>query len=513
MTVEPHAEWRPRHSPWLVAFSVLLATFMEVLDTSVANVSLSHIAGSLSASIDEATWVLTSYLVANAIILPMAGWLSAFFGRKRYLAFSVVVFVLASAACGAAQTLPQLIIARVIQGLGGGGLQPLAQAVLLESFPKERRGVAMAMYGLGIVFAPIIGPTLGGWLTDSYSWRWIFFINIPIGAVGLLLQQLFLEDPPYIKAGRAKKIDFFGFALIIVGIGLLQIVLDKGQEEDWFSSTWICWSLGISLVSLAVLVFWELQVREPLINLRLLKNLNFSLGICLITVLGAILYGTIALLPIYMQNLLDYPALATGIAMSPRGVGAFLGTFLIGRMIAKSDPRRFLALGFGIVAVTCWMFTHLSLETSQEQIIVPLILNGVGMSFIFAPLATVSVATLRQEELWQATGMYNLVRNIGGSLGISLLVTYLARNSQTNQSRLTSQLTPYSLNYQEWLHRAEHFLPPGTSLRVLEGRIYHALVDQAYLIAFNNSFRWLAIGALLCVPLAFFFAHPHRKKG
>ncbi|HEX4046723.1 MAG TPA: DHA2 family efflux MFS transporter permease subunit, partial [Elusimicrobiota bacterium] len=338
--------WKPRYSPWLVTASVMLATSMEVLDTSIANVALPHIAGSLSATTDEATWVLTSYLVANAIVLAASAWLSTFFGRKRYLAFSVILFVAASALCGMAQTLPQLIAARILQGIGGGGLQPLVQAIMLECFPPEERGVAMAAYGMGIVVMPIIGPTLGGWITDNFSWRWIFYINLPVGIAGLLMQQAFVEDPPWIVRDFKATIDYLGFGLMAVGIGALQLVLDKGQEADWFGAAWICWTAGLAAVCLAAFVFWELRDKHPILNLRLLKNRNFATATFLIAVLGAILYGTTALLPIYMQTLMGYTALDSGLAMTPRGVGSFFSMLVVGRVVKKIDNRLLMLCGF-----------------------------------------------------------------------------------------------------------------------------------------------------------------------
>ncbi|MFH1018255.1 MAG: DHA2 family efflux MFS transporter permease subunit [Pseudomonadota bacterium] len=502
------AAWRPSHSPWLVALSVLLATFMEVLDTSVANVSLSHIAGSLSASIDEATWALTSYLVANAIILPSAGWLSTRFGRKRYLAFSVSLFVGASALCGMAQTLPQLIIARVLQGLGGGGLQPLSQAVLLESFPIAKRGAAMAAYGMGIVVAPIIGPTLGGWLTDNYSWRWIFYINIPIGLLGLILQQLFVEDPPYIKKAKTKSIDYAGFGFMALGVGLLQLVLDKGQEADWFNAEWIRWCAAISFVALVVFVIWELRVREPLVNLRLLRDINYRTGIGLVAVLGAILYSTTVLLPIFMQTSLHYSALRTGLAMTPRGFGSMAAMIMMGVLIRRLDSRYLLMGGFLGIFVTCWILSNLNLEITQSHISWPLVFNGLSMGFIFVPLTMLTMSTLKQHEMFQATGLFALLRNIGGGFGISIIVTIQNRLAQAHQSVLVANLTPYSHEFQSWLQQKQHSLPRMGSAKAAMAMAYHDLLSQAALLSFVDCFRWVALTALFCAPLVWLFRKP-----
>src|SRR5256714_12663082 len=292
-------EWTPSFNPWLIAAAVMLATFMEVLDTSVANVALPHIAGNLSATPEESTWVLTSYLVSNAIILPATNWLGRYFGRKNFLIFCIVIFTASSALCGAAGSLGMLIVARILQGAGGGALQPIAQAVLLESFPIEKRGSAMAVFGMGIVVAPIIGPTLGGWITDNYSWRWIFYINVPVGALAVFMANAFVEDPPYIKNQRPGRIDYVGFGLMAVGLATLQLVLDKGQEEDWFSSPFIMWATVFAVVALVVFVVWELRSKEPIVNLRILKNRNFAVGTLLIALMGVVLYGSIALLPLF----------------------------------------------------------------------------------------------------------------------------------------------------------------------------------------------------------------------
>ncbi|HEY6043984.1 MAG TPA: DHA2 family efflux MFS transporter permease subunit, partial [Nitrosospira sp.] len=343
-------EWAPSFSPWLIAASVMLATFMEVLDTSVANVALPHIAGNLSASSEESTWVLTSYLVSNAIMLPATNWLARYFGRKRFLIFCIVIFTVSSALCGAAASLGMLIIARVLQGAGGGALQPIAQSVLLESFPPEKRGSAMAIYGMGIVVAPIIGPTLGGWITDNYSWRWIFYINVPVGILATLMARTFIEDPPYIKNQRPGRIDYVGFGMMAVALGMLQLVLDKGQEEDWFSSSLITWAAAVSIITFIAFIIWEMRSQEPIVNLRILGNRNFAVGTALMTVLGVVLYGTIALLPLFLQTLMGYPALQSGLAVSPRGIGSVASMIIVGRLVGKVNGRYLLLFGFGVLA-------------------------------------------------------------------------------------------------------------------------------------------------------------------
>jgi len=508
MAQGPAAEWRPSHNPWLVTISVLLATFMEVLDTSIANVALPHIAGNLSATVDESAWVLTSYLVSNAIILIAAGWMSSIFGRKRYLAFSVVLFTAASALCGMAQSLPQLVLARILQGLGGGGLQPLCQAVLLESFPIEERGVAMAAYGMGIVVAPIIGPTLGGWITDAYSWRWLFYINIPIGMVGLFMQQMFLEDPPYLKRVVGSRLDFVGFGLMALGVGLLQIVLDKGQELDWFGSVWIRWGALGSVVFLALFVAWELRQKHPVANLRLLTNRNFGLGTAFIAVLGAVLYGTTALLPMLMQTLMGYPALQCGLAMTPRGLGSFVSMIVVGRITKLVDNRFLLMLGFCGIAGTMWLLSGLNLDVAPRNISWPLVLNGFSMGFVFVPLTTLTMATLRQDEIYQATSIYSLLRNIGASVGIASLVAMNLRHAQMHQVTLVSHLTPTSPLFQERLSGITANLSGlgvPAAAQAAYAMVYGTVLRQAMLLSFMDVFRILVFICLVCVPLAFVF--------
>ncbi|HEY2799566.1 MAG TPA: DHA2 family efflux MFS transporter permease subunit, partial [Chthoniobacterales bacterium] len=339
-------DWKPTYNPWLIAASVMLATFMEVLDTSVANVSLPHIAGNLSATTDEATWVLTSYLVANAIILPATNWLGNLFGRKRFLVACILLFTAASALCGASASLGFLVIARVLQGAAGGALQPISQAVLLESFPPAKRGAAMAVFAMGVVVAPILGPTLGGWITDNYSWRWVFYINLPIGVLAGLMANAFIEDPPYLKKVSARNIDYLGFGFLAVWLATLQFVLDKGQELDWFGSHLIACCVAISVLGFLAFVVRELTARQPLVDLRVLKNRNLAVGCALIAILGALLYGTIAVLPLFMQNLLGYTALDAGLALSPRGIGAFLATIVVGRLVGKISNRVLITVGF-----------------------------------------------------------------------------------------------------------------------------------------------------------------------
>jgi MFS transporter, DHA2 family, multidrug resistance protein len=517
--VEPAmaASWRPSFNPWLIAASVMLATFMEVLDTSVANVALPHIAGSLSASTDEATWVLTSYLVSNAIILPATAWLSSFFGRKRLLIFCIIIFTAASFVCGAATSLPMLIFARIVQGAGGGALQPIAQATMLESFPPERRGVAMAIYGMGVVVAPIIGPTLGGWITDNYSWRWVFYINLPVGLLAVFMAQSFIEDPPYIKQATRSMIDYIGFGLMAVWLATLQIVLDKGQQEEWFASSLIVWFTLISVVSLAAFIVWELRAKQPIVSLRVLANRNFAVGTVLITVVGLVLYGSTALLPLFLQTVMGYPALESGMAVSPRGIGSMLSMIVVARLIGKLDARILIAGGFLVLGLSVLWLGGITLEISKSYVVWPNIISGFAMGFIFVPLTTLTTGTLRNEEIGNATGIYNLMRNIGGSIGISAVTTMLARSAQTHQALMVSHLTPYDPAFQQRLAQIKNALAaqmnPWAAEQQAYGIIYGTLARQASALAFIDTFRLLGLLCLLCVLLAFFFKRVKARRG
>jgi len=483
---------------------------MQVLDTSVANVSLPHIAGGLSASTHEVSWVLTSYLVAGAIVLAASSWLSVFIGRKRYMAISVAVFTIASMLCGMAHTLPQLILARVLQGIGGGGLQPLAQAVLLESFPQEKRGQAMAAYGMGIIVAPIIGPILGGWITDNYSWRWIFYINVPIGIFGLMMQNMFLEDPPYLKRDTKAKIDYFGLALMIIGLGAFQLVIDKGQEVDWFADAWIRTGTFIFAVAAPLFAWWELRRKNPFMNLRLLKSRNLAIGTALMAVQGAVMMGSTSMLPIFMQQLLGYPAMQSGMAMMPRGIGSMISMIIISRLVSKFGNRLMIACGFAGLATTLIIFSGLNLDIAKSNIMTPLFFNGLVMGFTFVPLTTLTMANMRQSDIQQASGIFSLLRNIGASVGISLMFTMQSRMAQVHQSALASNISPYGSQFQAWSAQVGHMM---ANPMAAYGLAYKMVVMQSVMLSFMDCFRWLAYTAILAMPLiALFKGSRHIKS-
>jgi DHA2 family multidrug resistance protein len=505
---DPHGNWVPSVNPWVVAVSVMLATFMVVLDSSVANVALPHIAGNLSATTEESTWILTSYLVSNAIVLPASGWLASMIGRKRLLMFSIAMFTVSSLICGAAVSMPMLILARVLQGAGGGGMQPIAQAVLLESFPVEKRGAAMAAYGMGVVVAPIIGPTLGGWITDSYSWRWIFYINLPMGILALFMVNLFVEDPPYIRASLKRSIDYAGFMAMALWLGSLQLILDKGQEDDWFAATWICATAALSLAAMAAFIWRELAVADPIVNLRVLKNRNFSAGTLITAVYGVILYGVTALLPLFLQTLLGYPALQSGLAVSPRGLGSFLSMFVAGRLVNIVDNRVLLAIGIVILAISAAMLGQINLEIAMVSVAWPNVINGFATGFIFVPLTTLAMGKLRKREMGNATGIYNLMRNIGGSVGIAAVTTLLARGAQIHQSILVGNLSTANPAFQQKLNA----LQQAVTTQQAYGLIYTDLIRQSTLLAYMDNFRLLAGLALATLPLILFFQRVRRSK-
>lgn len=488
----------------------MLATFMEVLDTSVANVALPHIAGSLSATSHEATWVLTSYLVSNAIILPATAWFGGFFGRKLFLIICIALFTVSSILCGLAPTLGLLIIARILQGIGGGALQPISQAVLLESFPHEKRGVAMSIFALGIVVAPIVGPTVGGWITDNFSWRWIFLINFPIGIAAVLMAGAFIEDPPYIQKNRSAGIDYVGFLLMAVWLGVLQVVLDKGEEADWFGTAWVRWAALLAAVSFVSFIIWELRVKNPVVNLRIVKNRNFATGMVVITVIGAVLYGTTALLPLFLQNLMGYSALVSGLVVSPRGLGAFLTAAVIGRLIGKIDARVFVGCGLVILGLTCFQLGDLNLEIGLRNMIWPIVGTGIGVSSVFIPLTTLSVGRLHREDIGNATGLYNLMRNVGGGIGIAVITTMLSRLSQVHQSVLAAHLTPYDPVYRQWMER---FHAAGAGGQAAYAMMYRILGRQANLLAYVDNFRAVGIVCLFCTVSVFFFQKVSAPKG
>ncbi|PYQ82909.1 MAG: EmrB/QacA family drug resistance transporter [Acidobacteria bacterium] len=481
----PH---HPHVNPWIIAISVMFATFMEVLDTTVVNVSLPHIAGSLSASIDEATWVLTSYLVANAIILPMTGWLASVFGRKRLLMASVVGFTASSFLCGLAPNLGSLIVFRILQGATGGALQPLSQAVLLEAFPPHERGKAMGFWGQGIVVAPILGPVLGGWLTDNYSWRWVFYINIPVGIASIVMTKLFVFDPPYLRR-ETGRIDYWGLGMLAVGI--------------------------IAVVTLIALVYHELTTEHPVVDLRVFKERSYAVGVFLMTVLGFVLYGSLVLLPIMLQTLLGYPSLQAGIAMAPRGLGALLMMQVTGQLTGRMDARKLLTAGLLIGGMTLLWLAQLNLQAGYWDIFWPQIIQGAGMSLLFVPLTTVTMDPIPRERMGNATSLFNLMRNIGGSIGIATTGTMLSRHAQSTTALLGRNVTSYDPAAQTMLAQLKGaFMAAGADAMTATQRAYAAMFGmvqrQATMVSFVGIFQLLGVLFIALVPLVLLMKRPRR---
>ena len=516
MSAAPQQVWHPKHNPWLITLTVMMAVFMEVLDTSIANIALPHIAGSLSATSEEATWILTSYLVSNAIVLPMTAWLGNRFGRKNVFLACIFMFTFASALCGLAWDLPTLVIARVLQGFGGGAMVPIAQSIMLESFPPQKRGAAMAVFAQGVVVAPILGPTIGGWITDNYSWRWIFYINLPVGIFAIAMAKWLVEDPPYIKRNLHATIDYVGFALLAVWLATLQIILDKGQEADWFGTGWVRWFAFASVVSFFSFIWWEFKTEHPLVDLRVFKNRNFTIGLVLMTSLAAILYGTTAQLPLFLQTLMGYPALQSGYAMSPRGVAAFFTTMLVGRIVGKVRMRWLLCIGFVTLSYSSFLLASINLQISQINVIWPSVINGIAISFIFVPLTTTTMSQLGQAQIANASGLYNLMRNLGGSIGIAFVTTMLARGAQAHQALMVGHLTPTDPAFAERFSAAKKVLSqhtdPATATMQAYNAVYSLLDQQAHLWAFVDNFFLFGVLALAGIPLVFLFKRPQYAK-
>ena len=501
-------------NPWIIAIAVMFATFMEVLDTTVVNVSLPHIASTMSATTEEATWVLTSYLVANAIILPMTGWLASTFGRKRLLMASTVGFTVASVLCGLAPNLASLVIFRILQGATGGALQPLSQAVLLESFKPEDRGRAMGFWGLGIVVAPILGPVVGGWITETYNWRWVFYINLPVGAMSIYMIQRYVFDPPYLRK-VSQGIDYWGMGMLVVGIGALQFVLDKGQTEDWFESNLIVTLAIISAVSLIALIWYELHTDAPIVDLRVFKNRTYATGVLLMTVVGFVLYGSLVLLPVMLQTLMGYSSLEAGKAMAPRGMGSLIMMPIVGMLTSKVDPRKLLALGLLIGGGTMLWLGQINLNAGQLDIMIPQFLQGMGMALLFVPLTTVSMSSIVPQRMGNATSLFNLMRNIGGGVGIAVTGTYLARHRQVVAAGLGENVSLYDPATQSTLSQiTQGMIAAGADVTTATQRAYvilHGMIlRQASMVSFVTVFRLLGVLFLILIPLVLLMRRPSK---
>jgi MFS transporter, DHA2 family, multidrug resistance protein len=522
MPQDSDANWKPRHNPWAVALTVTLATFMEVLDTSIANVAIPHIAGGLGASQDEATWVLTSYLVSNAVILPASAYLVTFLGRKRFYMICVALFGLSSMLCGLAPSLPLLIFFRVLQGAGGGGLQPSEQAILADTFPPRQRGQAFAVYGMAVVLAPAIGPTLGGWITDNYTWRWIFFINVPIAIVSLVLTSRIVEDPPHIQKEvalsrkRGLNLDYMGFGLLAVGFGSLQFVLDKGQENDWFGSHVITTFFVLCAASLLALVFWEfVQIRRghrPILDLTMFRNRTFGISALLMFVLGFALFGTTVLIPLFVQQLMGYTAEQAGLVISPGGLAILFLMPLVGFLVSRVDARWLIAVGFATLSAALFALHTIDTQASYAYVAWMRIFQASGLAFLFVPINTLSYTDIPREKNNDVSGLMNLARNIGGSCGTSFFVTVLARRSQEHQDRLAMYLNSASLPFRQavdglstrFQHAGGLTASPDQARALAQSNLYRQLVFQSTQLAYLDVVAVLSVCAACMIPLIFF---------
>src|SRR3984893_637067 len=509
-------EWSPGHNLWLIALTVTRATFMEVLDTSVANVALPHIAGGLAAGQDESSWVLTSYLVSNAIVLPLSGWLSSRFGRKRFYMSCVVLFTASSFLCGIAPSLPLLIFFRILQGAGGGGLQPSEQAILADTFPPAKRGMAFAIYGMAVVVAPALGPTIGGWITDNYSWRWIFFMNIPVGILSVALTSLLVSDPPWIRSKKAGgiKVDYIGFGLLAIGLGALQILLDKGEREDWCEPHYIVVLTVLAVICLIAVYFWERYHEHPIIEVRLFSDRTFLMACVMLFMVGFVLYAATLLLPQLAQTLMGYTAELAGLMIMPGGLALMVMMPVAGVLLAKFDARKMIA--FGLLALglaMLFMAYHFSLDADFKTMMWGRILQTAGLAFLFIPINTAAYSYLPREKNNAASGLINLSRNIGASVGISFVTTMLTRRAQFHQTALTAHATAYSSQFNNTVQSmSQNYAANGpiAAQQQAYGQLYGFILRQASMIAYLDNFWILGLAALVMIPFVFLMRRPPK---
>ncbi|UFS70836.1 DHA2 family efflux MFS transporter permease subunit [Geomonas sp. RF6] len=499
---------------WLITLTVMIPAFMEIVDTSIANVALPHMQGSLNAGTEEITWVLTSYLISNAIVMPMTGWLARVFGRKHFLMACIVTFTVASLLCGAAPNLGCMVFFRILQGAAGGALIPMSQAIMMESFPPNEGGMAMAIFGIGAMFGPVVGPTLGGWITDNITWRWIFYVNIPVGIVAIIMVNAFVFDPPYLKKQRSQ-IDYWGLALLTLGIGALQIVLDKGQQEDWFSSSFITSCSIVAAVSLIMLVYAELQHPHPVVNLRLFKDGAFASGNCIMFMVGFCLYGSVVMLPLFLQTLMGYSATMAGLVMAPGGCASVIVMPMVGAYLKRGDGRKIVLCGLLLGAWSLYLMRGFTLQASFADFMWPRVLLGAALGMIFPPLARMTLANIPRVEMGNATGIYNLLRNIGGSVGIAVSATLLTRLSQFNQANLSAQVNPYNPLLQSKLAALQQAAMSrgadlATARKVAQEIIYRLVRREAAMLSYSYIFWIIGMSFLAIIPLLFFLRKPRE---
>jgi MFS transporter, DHA2 family, multidrug resistance protein len=507
----PEAAWKPAYNPWLIAVSVTLAAFMEILDTTIVNVALPHIAGSLSSSSDEATWALTSYLVANGIVLTISGWLSDLFGRKRYFIICIAMFTVCSFLCGTANSLAQLIIYRLAQGFFGGGLQPNQQSIILDTFPPARRGAAFGVTAIATIVAPVLGPTLGGYITDQASWRWIFFLNIPVGVLAVFLVSVLVEDPPWVKNRRSRGIDYIGLSLITLGLGSLQIMMDRGEDEGWFQSNFIWVMALIAFLGILGAIGWLLTARKPIVDLNVFKDRNFAAGCILIGAMGAILYASAVIIPQFAQQNLSYTATWAGLVLSPGGVMVILLIPIVGRLMTVLQTRYIIAVGFTIMGLALLYSSTLTPNIDFRTLVLMRTSQTAGLAFLFVPISTVAYLTLPRRLNGDATAMFSMFRNVFGSIGISLSTAEVTQRSQVHQTYLSQWASPFNQPYQALIATYEHSLRSlgraGAAVHsVAVGQVYSAFRTQVTILAYSDVFYYCAIVAFLVVPFCFFLS-------
>ena len=511
-----------KRNPWLIVGIISIPTFMEVLDTSIANVALDHIAGGLSVSTDQATWVLTSYLVANAVIIPISGWLSDAIGRKKYFMISIALFTLSSFLCGIAPNLTTLVLARVLQGIGGGGLAPVEQSMLADTFPPEKRGQAFAAFAVVVVVGPVLGPMLGGYIVEYSSWHWVFLINVPIGIAALFLVATFVDEPERLEKDRAEKrrgglrIDYIGVALVALGLGCLEVALDRGQREDWFASGMITATAIVAGFSLVALVIWELNRKEPVIDLKLLRHANFAATLVVMLITGMILFGTTQLIPQMLQQVLGYSALDAGLALTFGGIATLVATPIAGRLVGKVDVRFVIGGALLAQAAALYNLAALSADISFNDAAMARLYQAMALPFLFVPLSAIAYNGLKQSDSAQASSLLNVARNLGGTIGIAMAQVILARQQQQHQSELTWKLNPLEPNYQEWLARAREVLPQVTNAdgsTPALGALYREVQRQASMLAFLDVFRSLMVVVLVLTPVIIFLRPSKNIKG
>lgn len=508
-------------NPWVIAVTVTLATFMEVLDTSIANVALPHISGNLSAGADESTWVLTSYLVSNAIVLPLSGWFSGLIGRKRFYMACVALFTVSSFLCGLAPSLGVLVLFRILQGAGGGGLQPSEQAILNDTFPLAKRGMAFAVYGIAVVVAPTIGPWLGGWITDNFSWRWIFYINVPVGILSLLLTSFLISDPPYMKRASIKsgfRIDYIGIGLISLGLGSMQIVLDKGQRDDWLSSGFIQIFFVLMVIGIIAGIIWELRQKEPVVDLKMLKDRNFAISTLAMFFLGFVLYSSTVLIPQFLQNMLGYTAELAGMALSPGGLVIMLMMPVVGFLVSKLDTRVLIAFGCTVCAIALFWMAGWDLNLDYSHAVRARMLQSFGLAFLFIPINVAAFAYVPRELTNMGTGIINLARNIGASVGIATVTTMLERRTQFHQAHLiesVNSLNPALLKMtsSNTVRLVSYGSSGSQAALQAKGMVYHLVQSQSVMMAFIDNFKMLGVVFLAVIPALLFMRKPKAAAG